>query len=84
MEVMEEIVGVKRESVTCLVVRLELERSILVFTSFFEVSTINMAVELELERRMFYNVYLYTVLALLGLMWSKSRTLLFKKQTKKL
>ena len=59
MEVMEEIVGVKRESVTCLVVRLELERSILVFTSFFEVSTINMAVELELERRMFYNVYLY-------------------------
>ena len=62
MEVMEEIVGVKRESVTCLVVRLELERSILVFTSFFEVSTINMAVELELERRMFYNVYLYTVL----------------------
>ena len=72
MEVMEEIVGVKRESVTCLVVRLELERSILVFTSFFEVSTINMAVELELERRMFYNVYLYTVLALLGLVWSKS------------
>jgi len=45
MEVMEEMVGVKRESVTCLVVRLELERSISVFTSFLEVSTINMAVE---------------------------------------
>ena len=47
MEVMEEMVGVKRESVTCLVVRLELERSISVFTSFLEVSTINMAVITE-------------------------------------
>ena len=50
MEVMEEMVGVKRESVTCLVVRLELERSISVFTSFLEVSTINMAVEVEREK----------------------------------